>query len=70
MQNFISSITPNFNLQPQGAGGLRIDSLLTINGNVDRTVMPQLEDLVNKAVNKVAEIQKKNLNMSGIYRRV
>jgi len=32
--------------------------------------MPQLEDLVNKAVNKVAEIQKKNLNMSGIYRRV
>lgn len=64
--------TPKLNLSAikNNGSGLTISNLLTINGNVDRAVMPQLEDLVNKAANKVAEIQKKNLNMSGLYRGV
>jgi hypothetical protein len=53
-----------------GGSSVRFDSLLTVNGNVDKDLMPKLEDLVLKTANKVAEIQKSKLNSMGVFRTI
>lgn len=42
---------------------MSIGSLLSINGNVDRTVLPNLEDIVNKAVDKLQANMRKQLRL-------
>lgn len=42
---------------------MSIGSLLNINGNVDRNVLPNLEDIVNKAVDKLQANMRKQLRL-------
>jgi hypothetical protein len=43
---------PNFN-PVQNSNALKIDNLITINGNVDRTILPDLERIANTVVDKI-----------------
>jgi hypothetical protein len=69
--NFIQNI-PKFiapkTTQLAGAGAnvsMSFDSLINVNGNVDKAVMPSLQDLTNQVCDRLV----RQLNMAGIYRR-
>lgn len=52
MMNIPVPKMPNFN-PLQNSNALKIDSLITINGNADRTILPDLERIANIVVDKI-----------------
>lgn len=52
MMNIPVPKMPNFN-PLQNSNALKIDSLITINGNADRTILPDLERIANTVVDKI-----------------
>jgi hypothetical protein len=55
-------------------GSLNIDTLVKIEGNVDKNVMEDLKrwsnELLDQAVKRMYADQKKNLNMAGVFTRI
>lgn len=47
----------------QNNSSMSIGSLLQVNGNIDRAVLPNIEDLVNKAVDKMQASMKKQFRL-------
>jgi len=52
MDNFVNRIMPKViaNTAGEGAGDVKIDMPITVNGTLDKTVLPDLEYMVNKIV--------------------
>jgi len=65
MNRFMTNTLPQLS-SVNNKGNIQIDSLLTINGNVDNTVMPRLETIVNQAVDKLVD----TMGMRGISRNI
>lgn len=77
LDNMIDRVLPGFVLKGINAvsggaasSGLNIKSLLTVNGNLDRDILPQVQRMLDQAVNKIYITQKDNLNRLGITRGV
>ncbi|MFA6325362.1 MAG: hypothetical protein WCX46_04020 [Candidatus Paceibacterota bacterium] len=51
MDNFVSNILPS--IASSGGGDIKSEINIAINGNLDKSVLPKLEDIVNKSIEKL-----------------
>jgi predicted nucleic acid-binding protein len=51
MDNFVSNILPS--IASSGGGNIKSEINIAINGNLDKSVLPKLEDIVNKSIEKL-----------------